>query len=799
MKKHFLNNSDTKPDNDEKINLKLWLTIHGLIFAGLLISAIANKGLSINTNLFDILPQSNASRMVSKADAFLSSKTSRNFNILVKASDFEQADKAATLLVDRIFSEDTEKKIFEQIDYNADQNAFSEIYDFFYKYRFNLLTPETLEASRTQEGREEVRQQALFIYYSSLFSGNQNPETDPFAFGNEGVTALIKSLTEGSGSMYMKNGVLTAESDGSTYVMIRGKLTPEGAAITNSRSGIKMLYALENEVKSQFLSGGSGLHAEFIHSGVPFHSYESSSKAQKEIAIISAASIILIIILCLYVFRSLVPVIASVAAITISSGFALSSVLIIFGQIHILTFVFGTTLIGTCLDYSVHYFVRWKGDPELNTGSAIRKELFKGLSLSLLSTEICYILLFFSPFMLLRQVAVFSFTGILSSYLTALCIYPCMEVYRGKREISFLNFSKNSFPKFKKVLFLLIVVAITSCLCIFHKNIRIQNNLKDFYTMKGKLLQDEITAAKVLDHGSKGWYFIVKGATQEEVLENEAALCSELDSYVKDGKLTSYLSITKYIPSTKMQENSYRSCALYNGLLPVQFEDLGFSKEESPFLEENYVNEYESARGKYILPEGDVPAYFKDALSNLWIGEIDGKWYSAVMPMHAADTAPFIRLAKENPDWFFMNKMQDAGAQLDRLTKLMLAFTGCAFVIMSFILRFFYGGKKLLKIITIPVLVTSSCFAALGALNIPLGFFPLTGIVLVFGLGIDYIIYTTEKSDRLNEIAITVSFASSAISFCALALSSFPPVFMFGATVSAGLITAFLCTRLLTD
>ena len=799
MKKHSLNNPDTKTDSDGKINLKLWLIIHGLIFTGLLISAIVNKGLTVNTNLFDILPQSNASRMVSKADASLGRKTSRNFNILVKAPDFEQANEVATLLVDRIFSKDPEKELFEQVDYYADQNSFSEINDFFYKYRFNLLTPETLETSRTPEGREEVRQQALFIYYSSLFSGNQNPETDPFTFGNEGITALIKSLTEGSGSMYMKDGVLTAEAEGSTYVMIRGKLTPEGAAIINSKSGIKMLYTLENEIKSQFLSGGDRLHAEFIHSGVPFHSYESSSKAQREIAIISAASILLIIILCLYVFRSLVPVIASVAAITISSVFALSSVLIIFGQIHILTFVFGTTLIGTCLDYSVHYFVRWKGDPELNTGNAIRNELFKGLSLSLLSTELCYILLFFSPFMLLRQVAVFSFTGILSSYLTTLCIYPRMKIYKGKREIPFLNFKKNSFTKLKRRLFILIVIVITSLLCIFHKNIRIQNNLKDFYTMGGKLLQDEITAAKVLDHGSKGWYFIVQGATQNEVLENEAALCSRLDSYIKDEKLGSYLSITKYIPSTKLQEKSYITCALYNELLPVQFEDLGFSDDEIPALEENYLNEYESLRGKYILPEGDIPAYFKNAISNLWVGEIDGKWYSAVMPMHAADTAPFIRLAEENPDWFFMNKMQDASAQLDRLTKLMLFFTGCAFVIIAFILRFFYGGKKLLKIITIPVLVTASCVAALGALDIPLGFFPLTGIALVFGLGIDYIIYATEKKDKLNGIAITVSFASSAISFCALALSSFPPVFMFGATVSAGLITAFLCTKLLSD
>jgi predicted exporter len=71
------------------------------------------------------------------------------------------------------------------------------------------------------------------------------------------------------------------------------------------------------------------------------------------------------------------------------------------------------------------------------------------------------------------------------------------------------------------------------------------------------------------------------------------------------------------------------------------------------------------------------------------------------------------------------------------------------------------------------------------------------GLILVFGLGLDYMFYiaeseTTQRGDlSLTKLAIFLSFATTALSFGALALSGFVPVHVFGLTVFTGLATAY--------
>ena len=166
------------------------------------------------------------------------------------------------------------------------------------------------------------------------------------------------------------------------------------------------------------------------------------------------------------------------------------------------------------------------------------------------------------------------------------------------------------------------------------------------------------------------------------------------------------------------------------------------------------------------------------------------------MPMHFKDSEFCKNLTLEDDNVFFMNKMSDVSSELNVLTRLILVFLVMAFVVMAAVLKVFYKWKEVLKIILIPLITVFTCITLLTAFKIPLGFFSVTGIILVFGLSIDYIIYAVENSERLNTLAIFLSFVSSALSFGALALSSFAPVFMFGFTVSVGLTTAFLCTML---
>ena len=94
------------------------------------------------------------------------------------------------------------------------------------------------------------------------------------------------------------------------------------------------------------------------------------------------------------------------------------------------------------------------------------------------------------------------------------------------------------------------------------------------------------------------------------------------------------------------------------------------------------------------------------------------------------------------------NKIKTMNNDFDSLTKMILKMFCVAYVVIFVVLRLFYKTKQALKIISIPlliILVISMIFVFAG---IHLEFFSITGMILVFGLGLDYVIYMVESEKR---------------------------------------------------
>ncbi len=809
MKNLFLKKIHKENFHFKNCGVIFWSVFHGAIFLALGILFLCGKRFSINTNLFDILPESSSMKSVGDADRALSSKTGRQFFILAQSENFENAKFGAEKLCDELnffsaeFEPQNKNALFENISLGTSQKDLDEIFDFFYRNRFLLLDKNFIAKINSPDGKDEIAEAALEKAYGGFsMMPMEYISGDPFFLTENALENFIASLSDSGTSMTLQDGVLCAECEGKFFVMIRGSLTALGASIANRKCGVKKIYECAQQIQSQIPQ------IEFVFSGVPFHSYKSSSGAQKEIAIISTLSMLAIILLFIFIFKNALPIFCSVAAISLCALTALCATLLLFGQIHILCFVFGTTLIGTCLDYSVHFFVRWKF--ENSDGIAIRKKLLKGFLLSFASTEICYLVLLFAPFALLKQIAIFSFTGILSSFLTVILLYPKIptlpknEIGFDFKKIAIMKSLANFYHKFLSQIFIAkhgkkiiaaTFIAILLFIAIFYrKNLRIENNLRSFYKVSGKLLDDEILSAKVLNHGSSGWYFIVRGKNQKELFANEEKFCEKLDAQIASGNLSSYAACSKFIPSILSQMESWRACGNLLESADEQLALLGFDDDfEREEILSQIFSDYENAQKNLIQIESEknaLPAYLRQSLSSLYVGEIDGEYFSAILPLHASDAEIFRTLCAQDENVFFVNKMNDIEYELNRLTKIMLALLGAAFAILILALRFFYPMKIVLKIATIPLAIILTECATFAAFNIPIGFFSVTGIILVFGLGLDYIIYTMESGEKLNALAVLISFVTTELSFGAIALSSFAPVHIFGTAVFAGLFAA---------
>jgi len=770
----------------------LWLAFHLAIPLLLFFSVFFAGPLRINASFFDMLPRPAQSKAVLKADAIFGERNGRQIVILAAAPDFEKAKEGAALL----YSEFERSADFENISLYFDSGVMEEFGRYLYDYRFVIAGKETL-ALLESGGAEEIAEDALAAAYGAfnLFS-LENIEKDPFLLAERRMGDFLSSSLLSVGNMAVKEDVLAAEKDGTWYVLLRLTLAPGLVSLQAEQNVIGKIYAAVPAIKESLSN------LDFYFSGIPFHSYESSSGAQRETSLIGIVTIMVILFLFLYIFRSPLPVFFSIIAVGISLGFATASALLVFREIHIITFVFGTTLIGTCVDYSVHFFVHWKGNPALISGEAIRSHVLKSITMSFISTEICFAAFFLAHFPILKQFAVFSMAGLLSSFLTFSCIYPRLKIPAKERNIFPKKFfhkgTRNcccekhfSSVKLRGLSFFIIIVVILSLLVFNRSYIKIENNLSSLYTMSASLLESEKRAAQVLDYGSSGWYFIVSGSSPQETLEHEESLVMRLEEERTKGNLVSFMGTSIFVPSIKTQEKTYNAMKTLLPLAPAQFEYLGFSPQYADAFYEEFATDK-----KYCLPE-DAPAFA--GISNLWMGEQPENsgegCYSCVLPIKPADEALFQSIAEEFDYVHFVNKAKDIGRDLDTLTGTMLLLFLAAFVAVSVIICRVYPRPDNLKICMVPLLMALSAVAVLAANKISIGFFSVAALILVFGLGLDYIFYMIDRKSGRKDISllgVALSFLTTLLSFGALALSSFMPVHIFGLTVSAGLSAAFI-------
>jgi predicted exporter len=772
--------------------------LHLGIALALFLSLFLGGPVGLNTDLFDLLPGSASLKSAAAADKVLGARTGRGVYILVGSADFGEARDAAR----RLYQDLADSPVFENIAFYVDDTLLTQFFAYLHRYRYVLLDRETRELLESG-GARVVAEEALAAAFGAFtLTSLDTIDRDPFLLADRGLKKFLASALLSSGGLSLRDEVLAARSGDTWYVLIRGSLSAQGVSLTNAESGVERIYAAAAAIRRQSPA------VEFVYSGVPFHSYASSSGAQREISRISAVTSLIILIVFALVFRSFLPLAITLSFIGVSILTATGAVLLFFREIHLLTFVFGTTLIGMGVDYSVHYFIHRKGNPALETPSLIRSHIRRSITMSLVSSEICFALLLFAPFTILRQFAVFSITGLFSSFLSVFCLCPLLKNPPREKRFIFRFFRVPAImrsPRFKGALLGGISLMALTVLFINRGGLRMENNIGGLYTMPAYLAESEKTAASVLNYGSAPWYFIVSGESPEEVLEHEEILTAALAGEIAGGNLSSYISTSLFIPSVKTQRQNYAASAALLPWAERQFEYLGFPPERAI----DFREDFERARDQFVFPGGDLFPYLADLIANLWIGPVNGQYYSCVLPRHIKNEDPLRAVAAELDFVFLVNKVEDIGRELDALTRTMLLLFTAAFVVIAGVIRFFYSLRNTVRICLAAVLVVLVTLGFFALADIPLSFFSVTGLILVFGLGLDYMFYLGEAHTSpggpgrpgkpLTVLAVFLSFATTALSFGALSLSSFMPVHIFGVTVFIGLSAAFISAMLLNN
>ncbi len=743
----------------------LFTLYHGILAAGFLTVLLSGK-LSVTTDFMSLLPAYGISEGVSTAEKQFASRQNAYVNILVGHHDFNTAKACA----ERLFRELDGSGVFAELRLQAasmDTDVFSGLLS---KYRYQLLPDYARE--EIVKSPDTFQADSLSSVFSPVtFAALGNLDADPFFVDNIITTDFLAKISAFT-PVSPKEGVLAVENGGMWFVLLQGTLSDESLDISNTDGGVSLIYAAGDKIAAET----EGL--DISYSGFPFHSYESSSNAQKEITVITTVSIGLIILLFLAVLRNIHVVGLFLLSTFFSIMSALAAVTIFFPDVHVLTMIFGTSLIGTSIDYAIHYYLAYGKRAEGEDGRIVAGRLLKNLAVSFGSTVLCYFLILFSPYDILRQVALFSVAGLTSSFLTVMGLFPVISRPSMVSEKAPAWKLPEGKPHRSCLLPLLAVFAVLFAFTA--DNLKVSNSVLDLYQMSDRLLESEKTAGRVLGFMGTS-YAIVEGVDEYDAREKEYKFSLELEKLKKSGVIDNYLSASVFIPAPSVQKLNFEVSRTLGPLLESQCGILGVNYERAL----SFWNEKPE-----ILGFSDIPPAFSGMLNRIIIGGTGDKYYLAVL-VFGGDGLDAVEDATQKCSGVtYFRKSRDVNIQLDELTKIILKILAAAFVIIIVLLLAVFR-KKGFNLALSPVIIITAVLACTSIAGLKIDFFFAVGLLLVIGLGLDYMVFAG-NSRRKPMLAISLSYLTTALSFGSLMLSSFKPVHTFGLTVFIGITAAFL-------
>ncbi len=599
-----------------------------------------------------------------------------------------------------------------------------------------------------------------------------------------GLTGRIQNSQPQRGSVQLDigSGALVADADGKSWVLLRARTTGNAFDMNLPLQVADLLEHSREEAARhdvQLLAASGLLYAA-----------NGQQQAAREMTWVGGGATVGILLLLLLAFRRWRVLLAFVPVV-VGMLFGAVACVALFGHMHVMTLVLGSSLIGVAVDYPLHYLSKsWSLKP-WHSWPALRMTL-PGLTLSLITSGIGYLALAWTPFPALTQIAAFSAAGLLGAYLSAVCLLPALlkgvdlrPAQWPLRVCELLLDCREALLKQAKtpvLLALLIAFCVGGLLQLGSKN-----DIRQWISAPQQLTDEAQTIARITGYQPTSQFFLIRAANQQQLLERQTALRERLDQLIGLEKLQGYLSLNQLVsPPHEQQQVRAALSKLPSFWQPLL--DIGIPAEA---LQAELTK-------LQALPIVDIDAALSGPLAEpyrpLWLGPTDDG-VAAIVSLQGINNPALLRLQGEDlPGVTLVDRLGELNNVFaaTQISAAELKLASCVLIVLVLLLPFGLGGA--LRIVSLPLLAALCSLASLGWLGQPLTLFSLFGLLLVTAISVDYAILMREQvgGAAVSLLGTLLAALTTWLSFGLLAVSSTPAVSNFGLSVSLGLIFSFL-------
>ena len=742
------------------------------LFLTLLVAVLAlagwqwRDGAPLSANLMELVPGSTPDALELQAEQRMQEPLNREMLVLVGHADRQQAVAVAQQLGERWQA----SGLFEKVQWNlqADLPALREQ---LLRGRLSMLSAKDREQLIQQpDAFIQQRVQSLFDPFTGF---SLVPSQDDW-LGRTGRNQNSQPQ-HGAVQMDIGSGALIADADGKSWVLLR-------ARTTGNAFDMKLPLQVADLLKaSREQAGAHG--AQLLAASGLLYAANGQQQATREMTWVGGGATLGILLLLLLAFRRWRVLLAFVPVL-VGMLFGAVACVALFGHMHVMTLVLGSSLIGVAVDYPLHYLSKsWSLQPWRS---------WPALRLSLATSAIGYLALAWTPFPALTQIAVFSAAGLVGAYLCAVCLLPALLKGVELRPAQWPLRIAQGLWQLRTALLkrvpssvLLVWVLLFCAAGLWQLNTK--NDIRQWIGAPPQLLQEAQAVARITGFQPTSQFFLVRADNQQQLLERQAALGKRLDQLVQMDKLQGYLALNQLVNLPDEQQQLREAL---NNLAPHWQPLLDLGVPLSALQAE--VAQLQA------LPTADIDAALQGPLAEpwrtLWLGPVDGG-VVAMVSLQGLNNPALLRVQALNlPGVQLVDRLGDLNRVFadTQISAAELKLLSCVLIVLLLIAPFGFGGA--LRIVALPLLAALCSLASLGWLGQPLTLFSLFGLLLVTAISVDYAILMREQigGPAVSLLGTLLAALTTWLSFGLLAVSSTPAVSNFGLSVSLGLAFSFM-------
>ncbi|MFT3929554.1 MAG: MMPL family transporter [Spongiibacteraceae bacterium] len=759
-----------------------------LVLAMALLTALRWPQQWLQTDLISLLPDTEQNVEIHAANARVDAALQRETVWLVGAATAQDAVNGARDIARSL----QDSKMFERVDVQWQGNGSQAVFKRLFESRWQLLT--RADAQLLGTNPDAFFAQRLNLLYSPAGAMlTQQFSADPLGL----FARYLQDVLPQRGDLIDGTPVFQQTQNGSTeyFALIRATVADHGASADSQLMQLWQKLQQHLQQKPQQEQSQQAVDAkrlQLLATGVPFYSAYGSDSAKREINRIGSASMILIVVLLLLVFRSPRPLLLSMFVVFVGTAGGIAGCILLLGYVHVVTLVFGAAITGVSVDYAIHYLCD-SLRPNWNPVDGM-KHMFAGLTLGMLTSVLAFALLAVAPFPGVRQISVFAAAGLLSSWTTTVLLLPLLARKSKSRAIPSDHFQRPA--KHWRYLAIIILLALAPGLLKLHP----VDDIRLFYAAPTQLQQDAERIRAIMPTGIDSRFFLVTAPNVEAVLQAQEQLMEQLDGLIARQALGGYQASAATIPSLARQQHNQtliRDIA-DSGKLVQFLRQLGFNREaEAALLAEIH---------KPFSPLAPDASLEFDPIAPVLRPVCNDNGCSAIVALRDIRDIKAVSALASAQVSFVGTQVQwvdrvDALSSVMQHYRLLAAIALLVALLVAVAVVSVYAGiKEGLLLGSIPALGMLVSLATIGYLGELFSVFNLLALLLVVGVGMDYAIFyrLSEPDGRgITALALVLDVATTILAMGMLSFSETPVIRAFGLTLVPGLLAAFFLAFLL--